>query len=87
MDAGPMSMTRGDFDADYLEQVVLGADGRPRLPRSSFAAHFDSLMRGRHGLPRPRSEVELAPYRQRFVDMCRACGADHGIPSYISPTT
>ncbi len=80
----PMSMTHGDFDDDYLTAVVLGADGRPRLPRVSFAAHFDSLMRGRRGLPRPRSEVELAPYRQRFVDMFQRLRAEHGVPSYLA---
>ena len=43
----PMSFTHGDFDYDYLVKLVLGPDGRRRLRRVSFAAHFDSLMFGR----------------------------------------
>ncbi len=65
----PMSMTHGDFDEAYLRGVVLGGDGRPRLRRVSFAAHVDSLMRGRRGIPRPRSEAELNPYRVAFAAM------------------
>ncbi|CAN5798069.1 hypothetical protein BH20ACT6_BH20ACT6_05150 [soil metagenome] len=80
----PMSMTHGDFDASYLRRLVLGPDGRPRLPRVSFAAHFDSLMRGRRGVPRPRSEADLAPYRRRFVQMVRGVCAVHGISSYLA---
>ena len=60
----------------------LPGPGRPW--RAPLAAHFDSLMRGRHGLPRPRSEVELARYRQRFVDMFQRLRADHGVPSYLA---
>jgi len=59
----PMSMTHGDFDWDYLRDLALDAEGRPRFARLSFAAHFDSLMRGRRGVPRPRNEAELNPYR------------------------
>jgi len=43
----PMSFTHGDLDYDYLAKLVLGPDGRRRLRRVSFAAHFDSLMFGR----------------------------------------
>ncbi|MDQ3326655.1 MAG: radical SAM domain-containing protein [Actinomycetota bacterium] len=80
----PMSMTHGDFDAAYLRRLLLGPDGRPRLPRVSFAAHFDSLMRGRRGLPRPRSESELAGHRRRFVQMVRGVCGEHGVSSYLA---
>jgi hypothetical protein len=82
----PMSMTHGDFDLDYLRALVLGPDGRPRLRRVSFAAHFDSLMRGRRGIPRPRSEAELNPYRARFADMFRRLRREHGVRSYLAHT-
>ena len=65
----PMSMSHGDFDEDYLRALVTQADGGLRLPRVSFAAHFDSLMRGRRGIPRPRTERELDPHRAAFVSM------------------
>ena len=57
----PMSMTHGDFDPDYLRDLVTGPDGTLRLDRVSFAAHFDSLMRGRRGAVRPRSGGRAAP--------------------------
>ncbi len=82
----PMSMTHGDFDETYLRSVVLGADGRPRLARVSFAAHFDSLMRGRRGIPRPRSEAELNPYRAAFADMFRRLRRAHGVQSFLAHT-
>lgn len=47
----PMSFTHGDFDDDYLEAVVLDADGGPRFSSVSFAVHVDSTMRGRPGRP------------------------------------
>lgn len=80
----PMSMTHGDFDDEYLRRLVLGPDGVPRLPRVSFAAHMDSLMRGRRGIPRPRSEAELLPYRRAFVEMFRRLRRDHGVSSYLA---
>ena len=52
---------------DYLHRLVLGEDGRRRLARVSFAAHFDSLMFGRRGIPRPPDEAALNPYRRRFA--------------------
>jgi len=82
----PMSMTHGDFDIDYLRALVLGPDGRPRLGRVSFAAHFDSLMRGRRGIPRPRSEAELNPYRAQFADMFRLLRSEHAVRSYLAHT-
>ena len=80
----PMSMTHGDFDYDYLEKVVLDGDRRVRLPRVSFAAHFDSLMRGRRGIPRPRSEAELDGYRAAFVDMFARLRRETGVRSYLA---
>ena len=62
-------MTHGDFDEDYLLALALGPDGRPRLPRLSFAGHFDMLMFGRRGIERPPDEASLNPYRKRFADM------------------
>ena len=80
----PMSMTHGDFDADYLRALALDENGRPRFRRLSFAAHFDSLMRGRTGIPRPRNEVELNPFRAKFVEMFRDLRRDHGVRSYLA---
>lgn len=80
----PMSFTHGDFDEDYLRRVVLGPDGTPRLPRVSFAGHFDSLMRGRRGLPRPRSEAELAPFRREFAAMFDRLRTELGVRSYLA---
>ena len=80
----PMSMTHGDFDYEYLRDVALGSDGRPRLHRLSFAAHIDSLMRGRRDTPRPRSEAELTPARWRFAAMFRRLRREHGVRSYLA---
>lgn len=80
----PMSMTHGDFDYDYLLGVVLDDKGRPRFDRVSFAAHFDSLMRGRQGAVRPHSEAELDPFRARFAQMFVDLKRDHGVRSYLA---
>lgn len=80
----PMSMSHGDFDADYLRALALDEGGEPRFRRLSFAAHFDSLMRGRRGIPRPRTEAELNPYRARFVEMFRDLRREHGVRSYLA---
>ncbi len=80
----PMSMTHGDFDIDYLRALALDGDGNPRFRRLSFAAHFDSLMRGRRGMPSPKSEAELNPFRTRFVAMFRQLRREHGIRSYLA---
>ncbi len=53
----PRSMSHGDIDADYLTALMLGPDGRPRLPRVYFAGHFDMLMFGRRGIERPPDET------------------------------
>lgn len=82
----PMSMTHGDVDYGYLERLVLAPDGRVRLPRVSFAGHFDSLMSGRRGIPRPPDEASLHPYRQRFVDLFARLRREHGVRSYLAHT-
>ena len=58
-DRKPMSMTHGDFDYDYLQRLAVGPDGHRRFGQLRFAGHFDSLMLGRRGIPRPRSEAQL----------------------------
>jgi len=80
----PMSMTHGDFDDDYLQALALGPDGTPRLPRLSFAGHFDMLMFGRRGIERPPDEVSLNPYRQRFADMFARLEKDHGVRNFLA---
>jgi hypothetical protein len=80
----PMSMTHGDFDYGYLRALAVGRSGAARFRRLSFAAHFDSLMRGRTGIPRPRSETELNPFRARFVEMFRELRRAHGVRFYLA---
>jgi len=80
----PMSFTHGDVDEDYLRRLVTGPDGGLRLPRVSFAAHFDSLMRGRRGLPRPRTESEVTPFRREFAAMFDRMRRDLGLRSYLA---
>lgn len=80
----PMSMTHGDFDESYLRALVTGADGRLRLRRVSFAVHMDSLMRGRRGIPRPRSEGELGEARAAFVAMLRRLRRELGLRFYVA---
>lgn len=80
----PMSMSHGDFDPDYLERLALDEQHRPRLRRLSFAGHFDMLMFGRRGIPRPGNERELNPYRQRFVDMFTSLRAKHGVRFFLA---
>jgi len=74
----PMSMTHGDFDEDYLRALALTPDGRPRFRRLRFAGHFDSLMLGRRGIPRPRREADLDEHRRRFVAMFERLESEHG---------
>jgi hypothetical protein len=80
----PMSMTHGDFDYEYLLNVVLDDEGSPRFKKVSFAGHFDSLMRGRRGLVRPQSETELNPFREKFAKMFIDLKRDYGVNSYIA---
>ncbi len=80
----PMSMSHGDFDYEYLERLVLGPGGRPRLRRVSFAAHFDSLMFGRRGIPRPPDEASLNPYRQQFAAMFARLRREHRVRYFLA---
>ncbi|MDN5750248.1 MAG: hypothetical protein L0H64_17335, partial [Pseudonocardia sp.] len=80
----PMSMTHGDVDFSYLERLVLGPDGRRRLDRVSFAAHFDSLMFGRRGIPRPPDEASLHPYRRRFVALFERLRREQGVRAFLA---
>jgi len=81
----PMSMSHGDFDYDYLQALALDpVSGRPRLRHLSFAGHFDSMMFGRRGIKRARTEAELNPYRQRFCAMFQRLQREHGITHYLA---
>lgn len=82
----PMSMTHGDFDDDYLARLTLGPDGRRRLSRVSFAGHFDSLMTGRRGIPRPPDEASLNPYRRAFVARFERLRREHGVRYFVAHT-
>jgi hypothetical protein len=80
----PMSFTHGDFGYEYLTRLVLGPDARPRLRRVSFAAHFDSLMFGRRGIPRPPDEASLNPYRARFAAMFARLRREHKVRYFLA---
>jgi len=80
----PMSMSHGDFDYGYLEKLVLGPGGRVRLRRVSFAAHFDSFMFGRRGIPRPPDEASLNPHRARFAAMFARLRREHKVRSFLA---
>ncbi|QNE18246.1 radical SAM domain-containing protein [Kribbella qitaiheensis] len=80
----PMSMSHGDFDYDYLRDLALGPEGKPRLKRLSFAGHFDMLMFGRRGIERPADEASLNLYRQRFADMFKRLKREHGVRYFLA---
>ena len=80
----PMSMTHGDFDYDYLEALAVGADGRRRFRRLSFAGHFDMMMYGRRDIARPADEAALNPYRERFVAMFERLRSEHGVRFFLA---
>lgn len=75
----PLSMTHGDFDYEYLRGLAIAADGRRRFDLLRFAGHFDSLMLGRRGIPRPGGEADLHPYRRRFVAQFERLRREHGV--------
>jgi hypothetical protein len=75
----PLSMSHGDFDYDYLHSLAIGPDGRRRFELLRFAGHFDSLMLGRRGVARPRTEAELHPHRRRFVELFERLRREHGV--------
>jgi hypothetical protein len=81
----PMSMSHGDFDYAYLEQLALDPrTGRPRFAHLSFAGHFDSMMFGRRGIRRVREEAELNAHRKAFCDMFARLEREHGVTSYLA---
>jgi len=81
----PMSMSHGDFDYAYLEALALDPrTGRPRFDHLSFAGHFDSMMFGRRGLRRARSEAELHPHRRAFCERFQRLEREHGITHYLA---
>ena len=80
----PMSFTHGDVDYGYLERLATGPGGRRRLRRVSFAAHFDSLMFGRRGIPRPGNEASLNPYRARFAGMFARLRDEHKVRYFLA---
>jgi hypothetical protein len=80
----PMSMSHADFDYSYLQALALDRDGRRRFRRLSFAGHFDMLMFGRRGIPRPPDEASLNPYRQRFCAMFARLRREHGVRSFLA---
>ncbi|MEJ7755954.1 MAG: hypothetical protein WKF83_06085 [Nocardioidaceae bacterium] len=77
-------MSHGDFDYDYLTALTLDHDGRRRLDRVSFAAHFDMLMFGRRGIERPPDEESLHPFRKDFADMFARLQREHGVRSFLA---
>ncbi len=81
----PMSMTHGDFDYDYLRELALDPQtGEPRFGHLAFAGHFDSLMFGRRGIKRVKTEAELHPYRERFCAMFQRLEREHGVTHYLA---
>lgn len=75
----PASMTHGDFDEEYLRALALRPGGGRRFDFLRFAAHFDSNMLGRSGMPRPSSEGDLDEFRRRFVAMFQRLRSEHGV--------
>jgi hypothetical protein len=81
----PMSMSHGDFDYAYLEALALDPrTRRPRFTHLSFAGHFDSMMFGRRGVRRARTEAELHPHRRAFCEMFQRLEREHGITHYLA---
>jgi hypothetical protein len=70
---------------EHLERLVIDpATGERRLEHLSFAGHFDSLMFGRRGIKRVRSEDELNEHRRRFCEMFERLEREHGVTSYLA---
>lgn len=80
----PMSFTHGDFSYEYLKALAVRPDGTKRFDRLDFAVHFDMEMRGRTGIERPTSELQLSPYRRRFIQMFERLKREHGVEYYIA---
>lgn len=80
----PMSFTHGDFSYEYLRALAIRPDGTRRFDRLDFAVHFDMFMYGRKGIERPQSEMDLMPYRRRFVQMFQRLKKEHGVNYYLA---
>jgi hypothetical protein len=81
----PMSMSHGDFDYEYLRALAVDPrTGEPLFRHLAFAGHFDSMMFGRRGIRRPRTEAELHPYRRRFCEMFQRLEREYGITHYLA---
>lgn len=81
----PMSMSHGDFDYDYLLAVATSpAGGTGPARRLSFAGHFDMMMFGRRGIPRPPDEESLNTYRRRFTAMFSRLRREVGTRSFLA---
>lgn len=83
-DRNPMSFSHGDFDYEYLEQLALGPDGKPRFAHLSFAIHIDTTMVGRRAVRHPKTEAELNPERARVAAMFDRLRSEHGVTSYVA---
>ena len=80
----PMSMTHGDFDYDYLRRLAVRPDGTKRFRSLSFAAHIDTTMHGRTGVPHPTSEAELQEHRASFCAMFDRLRREHRVRSHLA---
>lgn len=80
----PMSFSHGDFSYDYLRDVSVGADGRPRFPTVSWALHIDTTMAGRSGAKKPESEAVLHPFRAEACARFARLRLEHGVRSYVA---
>ncbi len=80
----PMSFSHGDFDYEYLEQVAVGANGKRRFKKLSFAVHIDSTMKGRRGMRRALDEASLDPYRRRVAAMFQRLRREHGVKYFLA---
>ena len=80
----PMSFTHGDFDYEYLRQIVVDDAGQPRFSEVSFACHMDTTMVGRQGAQKPQSEAELNDFRGRFCDMFDRLQSEYGVRSFLA---
>ena len=80
----PMSFSHGDFDYEYLRNIAVDRDGRPRFAELSFACHMDTTMVGRSGLAKPESEAQLNEHRAAFCEMFARLEREHGVRSYLA---
>lgn len=79
----PMSFTNGDFDYDYLKRLAIKGS-RKRFDRIDFAVHFDIGMKGRAGTEHVKTEMDLNPFRKRFVEMFEVLRQRYGVRYYLA---